>query len=83
MLLTTSTRLAPCRLVSFLSQLLFARHPLSRVYQDTQIAEVTHLLSKAFTDYNLPIKAAAEVVADDFGDLLTASWTISGSVLPV
>eukprot|EP00904_Undaria_pinnatifida_P001750 jgi/Undpi1/11576/HiC_scaffold_30.g13872.m1 len=54
-----------------------------RIWMDTQIAEVTHLLSKAFTDYNLPIKAAAEVVADDFGNLLTASLPISGSVLPV
>eukprot|EP00903_Cladosiphon_okamuranus_P008824 g8451.t1 len=36
--------------------------------QDSQIAEVTHVVSKAFTDFNASIGAVREAIDGDFGD---------------
>ena len=36
--------------------------------QDSQIAEVTHVVSKAFKDFNASVGAVSEVVDEEFGD---------------
>lgn len=36
--------------------------------QDSQIGEVTHVVSKAFKDFNAAVGAAREVVDEEFGD---------------
>lgn len=51
---------------------------LLREYQDLQIDEVTHTLSKAFKDYNVSVNAAREVVEEEFGDPKIAPLAISG-----
>lgn len=36
--------------------------------QDSQIAEVTYVMSKAFKDFNTSVGVASEVVDEEFGD---------------
>lgn len=49
-------------------------------HQDTQIAEVTHTVGKAFKDYNVSINAAPEVIEEEFGDPKIGPLAVSGSV---
>lgn len=45
---------------------------------DTQIAEVTHTVCKAFKDYNVSINAASEVIEEEFGDPKIGPLVVSG-----
>eukprot|EP00752_Nemacystus_decipiens_P016205 g14492.t1 len=45
---------------------------------DSQIAEVTHVVSKAFKDFNISVGAPSEVVDEEFGDDQIAPFVIQG-----
>lgn len=49
--------------------------------QDSQIEEVTHVLSKSFQAFNASVAAPREVVEEEFGDPETTPVIVEGCVL--
>lgn len=60
-------RFPPATMVAFVPSCEL-HHAAACTSQDSQIAEVTHVVSKAFKDFNVSVGAVSEVVDEDFGD---------------
>eukprot|EP00752_Nemacystus_decipiens_P011763 g10439.t1 len=49
-----------------------------KTISDSQIAEVIHVVSKAFKDFNISVGAASEIIDEEFGDEKTGPVVLQG-----